>query len=300
MKKIIFPIIAALAAMSLFSCSRKVDFTTLSFVYFENGSKTVYEDAGEIEIPVFASADVDFTVTFTSIDGVKTDSNTGLEVPNGQKGVDYSIIDNDAEILRYSGGAQRQVIKVSIVDFPGVLTGNKEFTLKLQSAGNEVALGGVSTCKVTIIDNDHPLKEIFGEYTATDKDGASWTMTFAEDPNSYTQVLLDGIVPAVAGDWVTKGVRHYIEAPVTADLSKVSVPLGYTFPDAMNDNDVMVYGYDGTYIHPSGSLAFEKTEDGYKLDGDKGFVALYESGGSYYLAASNGIALAPITLVKKQ
>ena len=299
MKKIIYSIFTVLAAVSMLSCSRKAEFTTLSFVYFENGSKTVYEDAGEISIPVYASADVDFTVTFTSIDGVKTDPNTGMEVPNGQKGVDYSIVDNDAEILRYPNGTKSQVIKVNIVDFPGILTGNKEFTLKLQSAGNEVALGGVSTCKVTIIDNDHPLKEIFGEYAATDKDGVSWTITFAEDPNSYTQILLDGIVPAVAGNWVGKGLRHYVEAPVTADLSKVSVPLGYTFPDSMSNQDIMVFGYDGTYIYGSGTLAFEKTDNGYKLDGDKGFAALYESGGSYYLAASNAIVLAPITLVKK-
>ena len=38
--------------------------------------------------------------------------------------------------------------------------------------------------------------------------------------------------------------------------------------------------------------------DCYKLDGTKGFAAIYENGG-YYLAASNATAMAPITLVKK-
>lgn len=299
MKKILVTTGIAFVAMIMLSCNRKAEFTSLSFVYFESNNKTVYESDGIIEIPVYASADAEFTVTFTTVDGEKTDASTGLTVPNGQKGVDYSIVDNDAAILAYPYGTEKQVIKVQIVDFPGVLTGNKEFSLKLQSAGNEVSLGGFSTCKVTIIDNDHPLKEIFGEYAATDKDGVAWTMTFAEDPNSYTQILIDGIIPTVAGNWVGKGLRHYVEAPVTADLKKISIPLGYTFPDTLNDNDVQVFGYDGSYIYGSGTLTFEKTDDGYKLDGDRGFAGIYSSGGSYYLAGSNAIVLAPITLVKK-
>ena len=299
MKKTLYIICAALLALSMLSCSRQAQFTPLSFAYFESGSLSVYEDVGEVEIPVCATAESDFTLTFTTIDGEKVDATTGLVVPNGQKGVDYSIVDNDAAILRFTPESARQSIKVKITDLPGVITGNRDFSIKLQSAGNEVSLGGFSVCKVTIVDNDHPLKSIFGAYTATDSEGTTWTMTFAEDPTSYTQILLDGIFPAVAGDWVGKSIRHYVEAPVSDDLSKVSIPLGYTFPDAMSNNDVMVWGYDGTYIYGSGSLVFEKTDTGFKLDGDKGFVGLYVSGGSYYIAASGAMAMAPITLVKK-
>lgn len=293
---------AALAASVLASCSRKVDYTEIPFVYFNNASISVSEDAGIIEIPVMALANTEFVVTFETEDGQKKDSNTGQMVPNGENGKDYAIVDNDAAILRFQPGTEQQVIKVAITDMTGVLTGNKDFTVKLTTAGSEVSLGGFSSCKVTIIDNDHPLKAIFGEYMATDGDGLSWTMTFAADPNSYTQVFLDGIVPTFSGNYVGQGLRHYVEAPVTVDpvtgKFSVSIPCGYKLPDPFDGHDIMIFGYDGTYIYGSGYQNFEQTEDGFVMEGDRGFAAIYENGG-YYLAASDATVLGPITLKKK-
>lgn len=294
--------VAALAASVLASCTRKVDFTEIPFVYFNSASISVSEDAGTIEIPVLAMANTDFAVTFTTVDGQRKDNTTGQMVPNGEKGKDYNIVDNEAAILSFHPGVEQQVIKVSITNMAGVLTGNKDFTIKLLSAGSEVSVGGVSTCKVTIIDNDHPLKAIFGEYLATDRDGISWTMTFASDPNSYEQVFVDGIVPTFAGHYVGQGLRHYVEAPVTVDpvtgKFSVSIPCGYKLPDPFEGHDIMIFGYDGDYIYGSGSQTFEQTEEGFLMDGDRGFAAIYESG-SYYLAASDATVLGPITLKKK-
>lgn len=300
MKKTLYTIGVALLAMSMLSCSRDAKYTALPFVYFQNASMSVYEDAGEITIPVYANAETDFTLTFTTIDGVKEDPTTGLIVPNGTKGVDYEIVDNEAAILRFPQGTTQQDIKVKIIDFSGTLTGNKDFTIQIQSAGNEVSLGGYSSMKVTIIDNDHPLKSVFGEYTATDADGQSWTMTLAEDPKSYTSLFIDGIVPYVAGHWVGKNQRHYVEAPVNASDLKISVPLGYTLPDSLDGHDAVLYGYTPpSSVTGSGSIAMEKTDNGYKVDGKLGFVLIFEEPDGLYLAASNGMASAPITIVKK-
>jgi hypothetical protein len=259
----------------------------------------VYEDAGVIEIPVKAVSDVAFTLTFETEDGTKRDATTGLDVPNGQKGADYDIVDNDAAIVRFEAGEAQKSIKVRITDFPGVLTGNKDFTIRMKSSGNEVCKGGYSYCKVTIIDNDHPLKSILGEYTATDADGVSWTLTLAADPDNWYTAFIDGIVPTFAGSYVGQGNRHYVPATVSEDLSRISVTYGYKLADPYNDHDILIYGYDGSYVYSSGTAAFEKTDTGYKLDGNKGFAALYISSGSLYLAASNAIVKAPITLVKK-
>lgn len=297
MKKI-YQILIVLIALSGISCNRLVDYTEVPFVYFPSPSLSVYEDAGVVEIPIKAIADVSFSLTFETEDGVKTDVTTGLPVPNGQKGVDYDIVDNDAAIIRFNAGETDKSIKVSIVNFAGVLTGNKDFTIKMTGSGNEVSRGGYSSCKVTIIDNDHPLKSIFGEYAATDADGAAWTMTFAADPDNWYTTFIDGIVPTFAGNYVGQGNRHYVPASVSEDLSTITVNLGYKLADPYNDHDITIFGYDGQYIYGSGSVAFEKTEDGYKLDGNKGFAAIYDDGG-YYLAASNALVKAPITLVKK-
>lgn len=301
MKKTLYIIGAALLAISALSCSRKAEYTALPFVYFENGSQSFYESDGIVEIPVFANAETDFTVAFTTVDGEKTDPNTGLVVPNGENGVDYSVVDNDAAILRFSPSTKKQIIKVNIVDFPGVLTGNKEFALKLQSAGNEVSLGGYSTLKITIIDNDHPLKALFGEYAATDADDQSWTVTFTEKPNDYTHAYLDGIVPLFAGNWVSKSLRHYVEVSVSEDLSKITVPLGYVLPDQMDGYDVTIWGITAdSRITNSGSLSFDRQEDGsYQLTGNMGFAGIISIEGDLYLAGSGAMAMPPITLVKK-
>ncbi|MBP5559522.1 MAG: hypothetical protein J6X71_07135 [Bacteroidales bacterium] len=297
MKKV-FIIAAGLLAFTCVSCSRKASYTEIPFVYFPSPSLSVYEDAGVIDIPVKATAGVDFTLTFETVDGEKYDKNTKLMVPNGQKGVDYEIVDNEAAIIRFSAADTLKNIKVKIVNFAGELTGNKDFTIKMSGSGNEVCKGGYSYCKVTIIDNDHPLKTIFGEYTATEADGASWTLTLAADPDNWYTTFIDGIVPTFAGSYVGQGLRHYVPATVSEDLSRISIAVGYKLADKYNGHDILIWGYDGQYIYNSGTLTFEKTDNGYKLDGNRGFAALYDEGG-YYLAASNATAMAPITLVKK-
>ena len=70
--------------------------------------------------------------------------------------------------------------------------------------------------------------------------------------------------------------------------------------DSYNNHDIVIYGYDGTYVYNSGSASFEKTEDGYVLTGNKGFAAVYTGDDGLYLAASNALVTAPVTLVKKQ
>ena len=142
-------------------------FTELPFVYFPTATISVYEDTSVLCIPVCAIAETDFAVTFETVDGEKKDLTTGQMVPNGKSGEDYDVIENDARILRFKAGQKSDTIKVNITDRPGLLTGNKEFSIKLLSAsGGEVSLGGFSSCKVTIIDNDHPLKSVLGAYTA--------------------------------------------------------------------------------------------------------------------------------------
>lgn len=298
MKKI-YLIAALLLVLTGISCSRLVNYTDIPFVYFPNPTISVYEDAGIVEIPIKANAEVDFSLTFETQDGEKTDVATGLVVPNGKKGVDYDIVDNDASIVRFAAGETQKSIKVSITDFPGVLTGNKDFTIKMVSSGNQVCKGGYSYCKVTIIDNDHPLKSILGEYTATDADGQVWTMTLAADPNDWYTTFVDGIVPGFAGDWVGKEIRHYVPATVPEDLSSFNVPLGYKLADPYNGQDITIYGFSGNAVSLSGTLSFAKTENGFKLDGTKGILAGFPNGDyiSYY--GPSFMASAPITLVKK-
>ena len=290
MKKIAY---ITLAVAALASCNRKVEFTQLQFVYFASPNVSVYDDTALVKIPVNAVADVDFAVTFETIDGEKTDAATGLPVPNGENGVDYSIVDNDAAILRFKAGQQSDTIKVKITDFTGTLTGNKEFTIKLLGvSGGEVSLGGFSACKVTIIDNDHPLKSILGAYDAKAHDyfddvNVNWTMTLVADPNDYYKVWIDGLVPMFAGDYLSgaEGKNHAVYATfnknddLTADLSSFTIPGGQKLTDPYQGYDIFIMSFSGSSISQS-SITFASNSDGTGYEANSGYGAYVNSNGA--------------------
>ena len=284
-----------LAALAFASCNRKVEFTELPFVYFTNSSMSVYEDADVVKIPVNALSDTDFAVTFEAVDGIKLDEATGLYIPNGTNGEDYKVIDNDAAIIRFAAGQVSDTIKVKITDRPGVLTGNKDFTIKLMGvSGGMVSLGGFSSCKVTIIDNDHPLKEILGAYDATghsyfDDADVNWTMTLVADPNDYYKVWIDGIMPLFAGDYLSgaDGKNHAVYATfkksddVSADLSSFTVAGGQKLADPYNGYDIVVMTFSGTSISQS-PITFTRNSEGTGYQAGSGYGANISGTSSYF------------------
>lgn len=299
---------AALALVALSSCDRHVPYTEIPFVYFDSPNISVYEDAGEIEIPVkVKGATSAFSLTFEAVDGRKKDAATGSFIPNGEKGVDYNIVDNDASIIRFNEGETEKIIKASIKDFTGTLTGNKDFTIKILNAGTEVSLGGFSSCKVTIIDNDHPLKSVLGAYSASGEDywagHKDWTLTLVADPDDYFKVWIDGILPDFEGDYLSgvEGRNHAVYATfnkineTTADLTSFSMRAGQKFADPYQDYDIQIVSFSGSSYSTSGSVVFTANSDGTGFSSSAGF-------GSYIPEANQffQMMIPPVTLVKKQ
>lgn len=283
-----------LGAIWLNSCSRDVDFTDLPFVYFDDATLTVAEDAGRIRIPIHASDKGTFTLSFDIVDGTKVDPVTGQTVPNGKAGEDFTIVDNPAAILNFRS-EDVQYIDIDIIDFDGVLTGNKDFTIKLRSAGNEYSLGGFSNLKVTIQDNDHPLKEILGAYEVTAYDyfgGAneSWTMTFVADPNDYFRIWIDGITPTFVGHYLSgaDGNNHAIYGTfnkiddVTANLNAITIPAGQKFADTYNDYDILISRISGGGYSNSGNITFNRLSDGSGYSSATGWGANISGTSSFY------------------
>lgn len=285
-----------LAVLALASCNRKVAFTELPFVYFPTATISVYEDTSVVCIPVCAIAETDFAVTFETVDGEKKDLTTGQMVPNGKSGEDYDVIENDARILRFKAGQKSDTIKVNITDRPGLLTGNKEFSIKLLSAsGGEVSLGGFSSCKVTIIDNDHPLKSVLGAYTAKgydyfDDKEVEWTMTLVADPNDYYKVWIDGIFPLVEGDYLSgaEGKNHSVYATfkknddLSADLGSFIIAGGQKFTDPVEGYDITVMTVSGSSVSDS-AITFTRTSDntGYQAGAGYGAYVTTSSGSGF-------------------
>lgn len=299
-------IIITLAAAFLLSCDRKSEFYKQPAVYFARPNVNVYEDVGKVQIPVSVNyPETDFMITYTVEDDTAVD------------GVDYITSETSTGVLSFAKGEDTANIEIDIVNFPDELTGNKKFRIRIGSVSNEVTRGGFSTCTVTIVDNDHPLRDLFGEYNAAgydyfDDKMVEWTMTITETEdqpetlNDYYKIYIDGIFDMMAGDYINNGLRHYVPATVSRDLSTITIPGGYQLGDTYQDYDVAlawvsITSQGGSY-DLSSSVVFEQQEltdevNRLKFVSTAGYGANLPSygSGSSFLVIYTGV-----TIVKKQ
>ena len=183
MKRIYKYFACALALTGAFSCSdlneTPVFEDSKSFVAFSQTSYSVKEDAGTLSIPVtVASIDAkQVTVAYSVADGT------------AKKGANFSLAD-EAAVLVYDGETRTQNIVLNIVNIATTAeksgyTGDLDFTVTIESAG-ELDLGYNTTCTVKIVDLDHPLAAILGDYTAA---GGFYTGTACEWAVKFTMIL---------------------------------------------------------------------------------------------------------------
>lgn len=286
MKKTIILAFTALS-VALASCNPDVKYTSKPFVYFDNPLVTVPEDAGSVKIAV-------------SVLGVTQDVQVGYELVSdvANPTAHFSLADPDNTILFFSPSKQTDFIEVNIVNEPGVRA-FYSFTINLINKSAGVEFGGYSSCKVSISDNDHPLKDVMGEYTAKDKNGNAWPMTFLEDPDNEGNVLIDGLSPALAGGYVEKNRMWTFKGAVSKDLSSVRVSLGGKLPEPYDDLLPELLGIDlQGYLQTSGNIEFRKQEDGSYVSNIGPYLGIVDWNAGRILSQVD-YAEPPITLVKK-
>lgn len=188
---------AAGVLSSLVACNQKADFVTESFVAFGASSVTVSEDAGTLEIPVYAytkDGDLAFprgesantTVTFEVIPGTAVEGeNYTVEPANG--------------VLTFSGTSEQKIV-VKVVDHDGVVNDAANFTIRLTSASSGYDLGGLREMLVSIQDADNPLAYLYGTYAASgvvDLWGESYDLelVISAVDGSTTEVTIAGLSP---------------------------------------------------------------------------------------------------------
>lgn len=226
MKKIVSIIASVAALFSLASCDNKADFSTSPFVRLNGTSFVFNEDAGKVEIPIYAFPDdslgfprgtVSTDVTFEIIEGsAKNGVNFSVEQANGV----VSIKD-----------AKSGSIVLDITDLSGEFTGDLDFKVRLTSASNGLTLGGAYEASVLIKDLDHPLGAILGSYTAdyvSYFDGTQYnhTLTIEPDPSDMTKVWINNLDPFFYSNGYKAPSSNRFYANVSADLSTMTVPMG--------------------------------------------------------------------------
>lgn len=255
MKRIYKYIACAFALTAALSCSKlnetPVFEDSKSFVAFTQTSFSVNEDAGKVVIPVtVASPDMkQVTVAYSVADST------------AKKGANFSLVD-DAAVLVFDGTTYTQNIEINIVNFATTAeqsgyTGDLVFTVTLESAG-ELGLGYNKTCTVKIVDLDHPLAEILGEYTCTGTSyfngDASWTATFSKDDEDENVVWIDGIMGG-APFKVYGNVKDYKSGDWT-----ITVPAGQT---AVGSYKFSLCWFDGNYYDDAtGNIVLNRQADG--------------------------------------
>lgn len=288
MKNIVKAFVAFAGIAGLAACAKPAQFNNPPFVILEFASATVEEssEAKTIQIPVLAyGVKEECTVTYA------------VEAVTAKEGVDFSLPDASG-ILKISPASESQSINIVITGQPGVYTGNTQLKVKLVGASNGVVLGASTTCAVTIKDLDHPLSELFGDYTmkavsvndSGNLDYVKWTINISPAEGSSNKVRIDHITPfAVAyplGDLT-------VTATVSADKKTMTIAYPQdtgteASPFGLSEN-FFFYGHEGTsggYIRGDGVVTFTQGSDGaWTTTDDYGFSTPSDTDDLFYYYA---------------
>lgn len=260
-------IFAGAAVLASFAaCSQKIDFETFDYARLEATSYTFNEDAGTVTIPVYANKGASGTVNFEIIE-------TSAKV-----GTDFTVEPANGSLNINNGGG---AITVNIVYHKGELTGDLTFGIRLTGTSDGLTLGGIYAATVKIKDIDHPLTELFGDYTfsgvsaVTEDDGSisyslpSWTMTMSPVDGNLDQVYISNITAfSVAyasylkSPMLVVGTVSSDKKTITIDVPQTTTASASGFGDS--DNFVLYAhgGRGGEYITDEGVITFTKQDDG--------------------------------------
>jgi len=217
---------AGTVLLAMASCSHVAEYTSQSFVALGRASFTVQEDVGSFQIPV----------TVYPTDGKPNTSVTfKINETSAKAGTDFTV-EPASGVLAFSADST-QYITVTVKNDVGVFTGDKKFTIELESATNGYTRSNYMTSQVTIKDLDHPLSAILGTYTKAGVadywgDTYDFAITISPYPDDITKVLVENLDPYFAGNGFTadKGVNVF-EGDVSEDMTQIVVaagqPVGY-------------------------------------------------------------------------
>lgn len=236
-----------------------------AFVAFNSASVSVVETVGTVNIPV----------TLASLSGLS--ATVSIEAVDGtaKSGVNYTVTTSS---VSFSENAATQNIVVDIKNIDG-FTGDLKFTLKLGNTG-DVNAGSENVCTVTIVDKDHPLEAILGDYNfkATDYWGDEWdyTVNVVKHPTDISKVYFYNLNSYLNSIGYSAPTYNVYEAVVNDEKTIITLPLGQDF----GGYGFTLVGYDGSNYITSGNIEME-------VDTETGVIVISDYFGAY--SATNGL-----------
>jgi len=186
-------VLLVLTVLLIAACSSDPELFDKSdrFVAFNSGTAKVLEDTSLL-IPVVVGAFKGSSAVTVSFEVV---AETGTSI--AKEGVDFNL---DASSVVFADGFGTQYIKVTPVN-NDVFTGNKTFTINLKSNTAKYPFGAQQTVLVSIIDDEHPLKNWIGNYSVSALsygDPGNWdeswsNVSTAADPDDVNSLIISGL-----------------------------------------------------------------------------------------------------------
>ncbi len=236
-----------------------------AFVAFNSASVSVVETVGTVNIPV----------TLASLSGLS--ATVSIEAVDGtaKSGVNYTVTTSS---VSFSENAATQNIVVDIKNIDG-FTGDLKFTLKLGNTG-DVNAGSENVCTVTIVDKDHPLEAILGDYNfkATDVWDDEWdyTVNVVKHPTDISKVYFYNLNSYLNSIGYSAPTYNVYEAVVNDEKTIITLPLGQDF----GGYGFTLVGYDGSKYITSGNIEME-------VDTETGVIVISDYFGAY--SETNGL-----------
>ena len=223
------------------SCDRKVEFQHESFATFKTVSFNVNETESSLVVPVMiynpTGAETQVSVTVSS--------NTAVE------GTDFEVVNPANGILTFSAETDSLAVEIAISnDFVGEFTGTKSFSIQIASITEGVNVGNFNVATVNILDLDHPLSALIGEWNGTltfaDEAGSQMPTTLKmssiDSDQTYTKLSITGLEPAYA---------QYVTTPLEGVFDKetniLTIPAGQLGMYVSSNYDFLFIGLDESW-----------------------------------------------------
>ena len=250
-----------------------------AFAAFTKSSMSVNEnvESGELKIPVL----------FTSLAGLNKSVDFEIVDGTAAQGVNFEVT-NASNTLSFTKEAPEQYITIKVND-NDTFGGDISFTINLKETG-DTNLGASKTCSVTIIDDEHPLAFMLGNYSGNAEsfyNGPTvWDLTLEKDPDDVSVVWISNMVPG--------GSLVPIYGVVNDEKTEIRIPVCQSLGVHSSYGDITLDCYDATgdeYIEKGGNVIGT-------IDAN-GTITINNWMGSAVSAGYFEILTAPIVLTKK-
>lgn len=223
--KNILKYLAGLVLLFAVSSCEKADYTlsdSIKHVAFDGTNSNIIENSTDtLRVPVYLSttnAGIETTVQFTV-----TNLEDGVPAVEGK---DYKFLNKDN--FKLNGTDIFNYLEIVVID-NSIVEGDKNFVITLSSSTDSnvsLGIGGkeYNSYLIEIIDDEHPLAFLFGDYDV--KGNSLRSGTDSEWESSFTSVKGSTTEIDIVGLW--DGIADYNDIRAVVDLAndKISIPSG--------------------------------------------------------------------------